>query len=205
MGNDGKFKTLANLATSVSALAAAVMVFITAYNFNQQAEKERIMTWQAPLIYGAIREKPGISFQEIKNIYLTSASQKTYPVPIKALQDDELNKVILNLLSNKVILLYPEGKYYPAISSPNLINAEEKIIKELEYRNIVNCGYERILTIIELESGTYNAKSIHQKLLNEGFKISLENVNALIGELRMKNLVKIKAKDRTIFATHDIK
>ena len=108
-----KLKAIANVATAMSALAAAIMVFLTFSGINERAEKERIANWQKPVIYGAISEKPGTTFREVKTAYLSTASQLQLPIPPAARQDDELHRAILHLLEVRVIEIGPGGKYFP--------------------------------------------------------------------------------------------
>ena len=132
-----RLRTIANLATAASAVAAVVIVYLAVRDVNERAEEERILKWQGPLIYGVIRENPGISFSELRVQYLSAASQLDIPLPVTARQDPEINRAILSLLKAQVVHALPGGGFEPNLITPfesNMVEGFLELLEEQKFR-----------------------------------------------------------------------
>lgn len=196
-----RLQAIANLAASVSAMLAILALGWTIYESNKRDSEEQTRNWQKPIVYSIIRDKGGSTFTEIKNSYIQAATQKG--LSQEAIQDSELNRVLLSLMEGHVIALSPTGRYIPTLTSTMQDQAVASMIKEMEEQNKYRTARSRIISILESDSGKYTIDSLNRKLKEEGLDVGFEIVANLVTDLRSAGLVR-KDDKQYLYGTNDI-
>src|SRR5258708_9368648 len=123
-------QAFANLAATVSAILALLALGWTVYESNKRESDEQTRNWQRPIVYSIIRSKGGSTFEEIKSSYLQAATQKG--LSRQAIQDPELNRILLSLHEPHVIPLSVTGSYVPTVTSTMQDQVIASMAKEME-------------------------------------------------------------------------
>jgi hypothetical protein len=193
-------QSLANLATTVSALLALGALGWTIIESNKRESQEQIRNLQRPMIYSIIRDRGGISIEEIRSEYNKRAVRAG--LPREFTRENELNKVLLSLLESHVILLNPKGQYFPTLASTMQEEAVTNMLKQMNEQQQAADARSRILTLVEEHSGDYTTATIFNKLKEEGQPVSFELVVNLVNDLRAARLV-FKDEQKHLYDTHD--
>jgi hypothetical protein len=194
-------QSIANLATTVSAFLALVALGWTIYESNKRESQEQTRNWQRPIVYSIVRDKGGSTLEEIKGLYIQAATQKG--LPREAIQDLELNRILLSLQEAHLIALNTTGRYVPTVTSTMQDQVISNMMKEMEEQQKYREARSRIMSILEAESGKYTIDSLTRKLKDDHFDVGFEIVANLITDLRIQNLVRVDEKQH-LYGTNDI-
>jgi hypothetical protein len=194
-------QAIANFATTISAMLALLALGWTIYEGNKRESQEQTRDWQKPIVYSIIRNKGGSTFEEIKGSYIQVATQKG--LSRDAIQDPELNRILLSLQETHVIALNAGGRYVPTLTSTMQDQAVAGMMKEMEEQTKYRTARSRIISILESDSGKYTIDSLSRKLKEEGLDVNFEIIANLVTDLRSAGLVR-KDDKQYLFGTNDI-
>lgn len=182
-------QTFANFATAVSAILALLALGWAMHESNKREASERTENWKRPAVYSIIRDKGNISFEEIKSAYLQTATQRG--LSGEAIQDLELDRIILSLQENNLIGRNSSGNYEPITVTgeitAGLLKSQADSKTYLEAR-------ARVISILESESGKHTIDSLNRKLKEEGTDISHEMMVNLVTDLKLNRLIRADKK-----------
>ncbi len=109
-----KLTSAAHVATSISAVVGIIVLVVTIVNINSNNEKERIRQWQGVAVFSVVEKRgpEGATFDTIREDYLEEVkSFRDFNVPQSKTKDAVLQRVLLRLLSDGVIVLGPDKRY----------------------------------------------------------------------------------------------
>jgi len=190
--NETRYRKLALIINSIATISVIITAIALYYNVKEINKKEvgaDIFRWQESVIYNTICENPKITFKELHSKYIEAATKYGLDnLPQKSLQDVELNKILLSLMSGNIIEKDSKNNY----RAINRTDREETYKDWLEESKNINQRFfvkARILLLVEKESGTHTMDSLYLKLKENIHDIDYGTMTALVGELRNSYLV----------------
>lgn len=196
-------KFWANIATSLSALAAIVTVFLTVRELNIRDRRERTSDWQRSLVYSIVRERPGVTYNDIKDRYLAAAMQFGYEeLPREAVQDAALQRVLLSMIESHALGLDERGAYRAEYRSTANDTIMKMFMHDLRQREVFTKARADVLTLLERENGVYTLQSLWVRLRETDPNLDFGVVVNVVNDLRTAQLVHRNAAG-LLFSTND--
>jgi hypothetical protein len=171
------------VAGSISALVALIGFSISLWNMGQDSTEERIKKWQSVVVYSIIETQTQDSansatpFEAIKAVYLDAVQQfKEYPIPIEAISDQSLQRVLIDLLSRRTIVSLPGRKYRIAYEPFMMRDPNFEIQSRLPAVSI------RVVYYCRTEPNKYTPNQMADKLVPEFPGIPVEMIQMVINQ-----------------------
>jgi hypothetical protein len=112
---------IARWLTAISTFAAAAGLGLALYQHNQKEGEKEVSQWQRVVIYRIVSEADGVTFQQLKQRYVTEATQlQSFRLPAREIQDDRLHLNLLELQKDRLISLGMNGMYRALVDIPDL-------------------------------------------------------------------------------------
>jgi hypothetical protein len=173
---------------NVQAWIAAVAVVIAAGGFIfslftrhvDQAQVE-VRGWQRVAIYALLEEGGPQPFDTLKAAYLQKAQQLlSRKISKKEIQDDSLRRILLDLQKDGVVVRREDRAYEVQVK----VALETWAYDEIKHMRLTRVLKPKILRLVERESDMHTAESLLRKLHEQGDKISFEDLDDVLYELR---------------------
>lgn len=174
-------KSIKDTVWDVASIVGVLALLFSGYKYYESAKKVEIDNWQRIVVFSIIESTNGASFGNIKSSYLQFAQQlDSFELPKSEIQDGALQRLLLNLLREKTIVLDLDNKYkVMRIRMPQSENEEyEMALSMIERKKVLyksankNRGlFYAISTLLTKSPGFYTTSSLYQEIEQENFDI----------------------------------
>lgn len=190
-------KKIKNSLFDAAWIIALLSLLFGGYKYYESVKASKIADWQRVVVFSAINRTNGLSYKEIKSSYLEAALQlDSFDLPKSEIQNGALQRILLNLLREKVVGLDLDNKYkvikfrMPQSESEvdklalQLLERKQEIAeKAYKYRGL----FYSVTTKVLKDQNQYTIASLYQEVKEEGINIEYEDFFVYIQKLINSN------------------
>lgn len=181
--------SIANWMTAVSTLVGVATIGFAFWEYRAKEKAEQIAHWQRVLVYKIISEVDGITFRDLKQRYVTEATQLiAFRLPSEEIQDDSLRFVLLDLQRDRVVFVGENNTYRASVQVPDL--ATQNYLYELNRQRSLRVAAPYVLRLLEREPGKYSTDELHTRLHDDKIEIDADALVELITDLRESRVLR---------------
>ena len=196
-------QAFANLGTMISVIVALVALMINVSRNTERAEKTQQLLWQKSSVYEIIRDKPGLTLKEVGDYYVIAATRYGLPkLSNDALQDQELNRVLLTLLEAHTVIMDENSRYFPVVGLSIDEEIKQRMLGQLKINERALEVRGKVLSVLETENGKYTIDQLYRVLEERGINVPFDMFVNIITDLRPAYI--LKGDDNLLYATFDV-
>jgi hypothetical protein len=194
MADQERFK---NVATGVSAVVGLIALLVSLFSLWRQASTEQIRNWQEVVVFSIIMESGvnGLKFEEIRSRYREEAlAIKDLDLPREEIQESSLNRVLLNLMSKRIIAYTRSGKYKIAfMPEPDELRGTPE---EMALHARIEKAADDAIATVKVENCRYTPDQLGQILQRENPELTLREANGLLTQMIADGMFHIDEQGR---------
>ncbi|WP_226669120.1 hypothetical protein [Microbulbifer aggregans] len=178
------------LTTTFSTAIAAGAFALSAWIWVSDNHAKKVTDWQSVVVYEVIRDGKGVTFQDIRTMYLDKAAQlKDFDLSKDDISDSALQKILINLSSSMIVYLDFSDRYYiskqPKRDERSMGNFDDFQIKQDTQEKM----RARIVRIIEDDPEKYTTDAISRKLRDVNLKFEDYELNNIMYMLEGQSII----------------
>lgn len=193
-----KLKTFSLIAGLIGVLISLVSLTLSQRKIGEASEESRIKQWQAVAVFSIIDRSgsDGASFDNMKALYLDAVQQfSEFDLPKKAISDEALWRVLIELISAHVVVPIGNSKYRVAYEP---IHFQDPNIK---LGQIMMDASRRVAFYIQNEPNHYTLDGLVGKILPEFPGLNASDLRMLISDGVQRKLI-IVGEDKKLSPSH---
>ena len=163
-------------------MVALVTLALTSVQLRNDYLKRQIKEWQDVAVFSIISDAPlrGLTISEIQAKYKEMANDLPKELPREEIQTQALKRTLLNLISSQAITFRNDGRY-GVVVGPFPMPPEM-----IETRQVMQEAGSYILQVVVPNRNQYTLQTLAEKVHRRFQKLTDEQFNQLIGEMRGK-------------------